>query len=82
MASSQAFVDACLCGLGWGLNPEQLVAPHLASGALVELAQDTALDVPLHWQFTRLAAPALAQVTPAIRQAAAQGLQQTKTGAA
>lgn len=37
MASSQAFVDACLCGLGWGLNPEPLVAAHLATGALLEL---------------------------------------------
>lgn len=37
MASSQAFVDACLHGLGWGLNPEPLVAARLANGALVEL---------------------------------------------
>lgn len=71
MASSQAFVDACLCGLGWGLNPEPLIGPHLASGTLIELAPDSALDVALHWQFTRLAAPALAPVTGAMRHAAA-----------
>jgi LysR family transcriptional regulator (chromosome initiation inhibitor) len=70
MASSQAFVDACLAGLGWGLNPEPLVAPHLAAGRLVELLPDSALDVPLHWQFTRLAAPALTPVTTALRAAA------------
>ena len=70
MASSQAFVDACLTGLGWGLNPEPLVAGHLASGALVELVADTPLDVALHWQFTRLAAPALQPVTTAIRKTA------------
>lgn len=70
MASSQAFVDACLAGLGWGVNPEPLVAPHLASGALVELIPDTPLDIALHWQFTRLAAPALGPVTAAIRAAA------------
>jgi LysR family transcriptional regulator (chromosome initiation inhibitor) len=74
MASSQAFVDACLCGLGWGMNPEALVAPHLASGALVELAPDTPLDVALHWQFTRLAAPALRPLTQAIRTQAARVL--------
>ncbi|MDZ4068225.1 MAG: LysR family transcriptional regulator ArgP, partial [Tabrizicola sp.] len=62
MASSQAFVDACLAGLAWGMNPQPLIAPHLASGALVELIPDTPLDVALHWQFTRLAAPALAPV--------------------
>lgn len=74
MASSQAFVDACLAGLGWGMNPEPLIATHLASGALVELIPGTALDVPLHWQFTRLAAPALDPVTQAIRRAAAAAL--------
>ena len=76
MASSQAFVDAGLAGLGWGMNPESLVAPHLAAGRLVELVPDTPLDVALHWQFPRLAAPALAPVTQAIRRAAAKALQQ------
>ncbi len=74
LASSQGFVDACLAGLGWGLNPEALVAPHLASGALVELAPDSPLDVGLHWQFARLTAPALAPLTAAIRTAAASVL--------
>lgn len=76
MASSQAFVDAGLAGLGWGMNPESLVAPHLAAGRLVELVPDTPLDVALNWQFTRLAAPALAPVTQAIRRAAVKALQQ------
>lgn len=76
IASSQAFVDACLAGLAWGMNPEPLIAPHLALGALVELVPDTPLDTALHWQFTRLAAPALASVTQAIRQAARRALVQ------
>lgn len=70
MASSQAFVDACLAGLGWGMNPEPLVAAHLASGALIELIPETPLDVALYWQFTRLASPALGPLTEAIRRAA------------
>ena len=74
IASSQAFVDACLAGLAWGMNPQPLIAPHLAQGNLVELVPDTALDVALHWQFTRLAAPALAPVTQALRRAAAAAL--------
>ncbi len=56
------------------MNPEPLVAAHLASGALVELVPETPLDVPLHWQFTRLAAPALAPVTAAILTLARQVL--------
>ena len=74
LASSQGFVDGCLAGLGWALNPEALVAPHLASGALVEMVPDTALDVALHWQFSRLTAPALAPLTREIRAAAARVL--------
>jgi LysR family transcriptional regulator, chromosome initiation inhibitor len=76
IASSQAFVDACLAGLAWSLNPELLIAPHLAAGHLVELVPGTPLDVELHWQFTRLAAPALAPVTEAIRRAARKTLVQ------
>ena len=74
MASSQAFVDACLAGLGWGMNPEPLVAAHLASGALVELIPENPLDVALYWQFTRLASPALGNLTDAIRRAAGGNL--------
>ena len=74
MASSQAFVDACIAGLAWGMNPELLVARPLATGSLVELIAKTPLDVPLYWQFTRLAAPALRPLTAAIRKAAAAAL--------
>lgn len=76
LASSQGFVDACIAGLGWCLNPEPLAAAHLAAGRLVDLAPDAPLDVPLHWQFARLAAPALAPLTRALRQAAAAVLRQ------
>jgi LysR family transcriptional regulator (chromosome initiation inhibitor) len=74
MASSHAFVDACLMGLGWSMNPDPLVAPLLADGRLVELIPDTPLDVALYWQFTRLAASALAPVTEAIRRTARASL--------
>lgn len=74
LASSQAFVDGCLAGLGWGMNPEALVAPYLGSGQLVEVVHDTPLDVALHWQFSRLTAPALAALTKEIRAAAARVL--------
>ncbi len=74
MASSQAFVDACLAGLGWGLNPEALVRTQLQAGTLVDLQPDLPFDVSLYWQFTRLAAPALRPLTGAIRAAAARTL--------
>lgn len=74
LASSHGFVDACLAGLGWGLNPEPLVAAHLSTGRLVEIIPDTALDVALHWQFARLTAAALAPLTRAIRMESAKVL--------
>jgi LysR family transcriptional regulator, chromosome initiation inhibitor len=76
MASSQAFVDAAIAGLGWGMNPEPLIADHLGNGRLAELAPNTPLDVPLYWQFSRLTAEALAPLTKAIRTAAAKILRQ------
>lgn len=53
--SAHAFVTAALAGMGWGLHPQELIAPLLATGALVELVPDTALDVPLFWQHARAA---------------------------
>jgi LysR family transcriptional regulator, chromosome initiation inhibitor len=74
LASSQGFVDACLAGLGWGLNPQALVAAHLAEGRLMDLSPEAPLDVALYWQFSRLTAPALAGLTREIRAAAARVL--------
>lgn len=74
LPSSTGFVEACLLGLGWGMNPEPLVRSHLASGALVPLIPDTTYDTPLFWQSSRLLAPALAPLTKAVRAAARQSL--------
>lgn len=74
MGSSQAFVDAAVAGIGWGMNPAQLVQPHLDAGRLVPLLPDTALPVPLTWQVSRIMAPALAPVTDAVLKSARQHL--------
>ena len=55
LPSPQAFVIAAVAGMGWGLQPQALIASHLADGSLVELVPDTPLDVPLHWQHARAA---------------------------
>lgn len=55
IGSSQSFVEGALLGLGWGMNPEMLVAGHLAAGRLVELVPGTPLDVRLYWQASRIA---------------------------
>ncbi|MCI5095975.1 MAG: LysR family transcriptional regulator ArgP [Rhodobacteraceae bacterium] len=70
LPSSQAFVDAAKLGLGWGMNPVQLVQQDLRDGQLVELLPNTALDVRLTWQVNRIVAPALKPLTESVRRSA------------
>lgn len=70
LPATQAFVDAALAGIGWGMNPELLVADHLKAGRLVELAPDTAVDVALSWQVARLSVDVLAPLTREVVRAA------------
>jgi len=72
--ATQAFRDACLAGIGWGMNPESLVREHLKSGALVELVPGRTLSVPLYWQHTRLQVPMLNRLTEAVVKAAREAL--------
>jgi LysR family transcriptional regulator (chromosome initiation inhibitor) len=74
LPSSQAFVTAALAGMGWGLQPEALIAPHLADGTLVELVPGQALDVPLHWQTARAASGLLDGLTRQMLAAARDAL--------
>ncbi|GGE55437.1 hypothetical protein GCM10007276_35620 [Agaricicola taiwanensis] len=74
--STQGFIDFTLAGLGWALNPLMLAAPHLESGRLVELAPGRPLDVPLHWQASRLNVRILDHLTEAVRFAAGTALHQ------
>ncbi len=75
LPSSQAFVDAAIAGVGWGLNPEPLVQAALASGRLVELPRAQVVDVPLHWQTLRAAERLLQPLTAAVVEAARAVLQ-------
>lgn len=75
LPSSQAFVDAALAGLGWGMNPQSLVQAHLAARRLVELLPGRVIDVPLYWQASRLALPALERLTDAVLATARAQLQ-------
>lgn len=70
IASSTAFLDAALLGIGWGMNPEPLVGRALADGRLVALDAGRALDVALVWQAARLPGDGLRPLTRAVRDAA------------
>lgn len=72
--STQAFIDAALAGVGWGMNPLSLVRTQVKAGALVELVPDTPVDVPLYWQATRLKVPVLERLTRSVVRAAGAAL--------
>lgn len=74
LPSSQAFVDATLAGIGWGMNPTGLVRDHLAAGRLVELLPERALDTPLYWQVAQLPVPELARLSQCVQLAAGKEL--------
>lgn len=74
LGSSQAFAEATRLGLGWGMNPEVMIAADLTSGRLIDLAPDQPLDIPLYWQIARISAPALAPLTRAMKKAARTAL--------
>jgi LysR family transcriptional regulator, chromosome initiation inhibitor len=74
LPSPQAFVTAAVAGMGWGLQPQALIASHLHDGALVELVPDTPLDVPLFWHHARAASALLDGLTREVLVAAGRAL--------
>ena len=71
LPSTQAFVDGCLAGLGWGMNLKAMVQPLLDRGELVDLAPGQTLTVPLYWQHRRRGLAVLEALSRAVQKAAA-----------
>lgn len=63
LPSTQGFTDASVAGIGWGMNPVQMVQTQLRDGTLVELVPGRTIVVPLYWQHTRLQVPMLERLT-------------------
>ena len=59
IADSTEFARAIELGMGWGMLPDAQAADGIASGRLVRLAADAAVDVALHWQQWNLRSPLL-----------------------
>lgn len=70
LPSTHAFLDACLAGMGWCMNPVLLAEAHVAAGDLVDLSPGQPLDAPLYWQVNRLSADLIAPLTRAVSEAA------------
>jgi LysR family transcriptional regulator, chromosome initiation inhibitor len=72
--TSDDFARAVTMGLGWGMLPEQQSTDRLRSGALIELAPEHPLDVPLYWQRWNLRSAALDGLSAIVLGAAAREL--------
>lgn len=77
IAAPGAYVKANLAGLGWGMQPVQLVAEHVAKGRLVPLLPNTEYSMPLYWQTSRIWRSTLEDLTKAICLTARKSLPQS-----
>jgi LysR family transcriptional regulator (chromosome initiation inhibitor) len=68
--TAEGFGGAVRAGLGWGMFPDALAAPHLADESFVRIC-DVHLDVPLYWQCWKLDGPLVKTITDAVDLAAA-----------
>lgn len=72
--ASAEFVSAVAAGLGWGMVPQVQASALLRSGALVPLAPERSVVVPLYWQQWKLDLPPLTAVAAAVAATAATSL--------
>ncbi len=77
LPSPTAILHACLSGVGWSLNPEPLVAAHVARKRLVDVVPGRSLDVELYWQYWAIASRTLEALKEALRDQAARALAAT-----
>ena len=68
--SNGEFLTATRLGLGWSMIPREQAEHDVASGRLVRLLPDEAVDVQLHWQRWRIRSSTLDKLTGWTRSAA------------
>lgn len=73
--SSSAYVAVIAAGLGWGMVSEQEAAQLAPTGALVDLAPGSWLDVPLWWQRWAIRTTQLDELTDRVVAVARAALQ-------
>ncbi|WP_228847616.1 LysR family transcriptional regulator ArgP [Halocynthiibacter styelae] len=78
LPSTKGFVSAAEAGLGWGMNPENLVRDKIKDGSLVALGWRPEYDTPLYWQVSRIVAGPLRPLTRAVVKLARESLVQNQ----
>lgn len=74
--SSDAFLNAIVLGLGYGMSPEQQYGALLQQGTLLDVAPGRHIDVALHWHSWRIQSPKLERLSAEVIAAARRRLTQ------
>ncbi|MBL4689763.1 MAG: ArgP/LysG family DNA-binding transcriptional regulator, partial [Nannocystaceae bacterium] len=74
LPSPNAHVQACLEGLGWGMNPQPLVASLIKRRRLVDLSPQRTVDVALYWQQWSISSTSVDALACSLREHAQQAL--------
>ncbi|SFU87409.1 LysR family transcriptional regulator ArgP [Pseudoduganella namucuonensis] len=77
--SSDAFLNAILLGLGYGMSPEQQYGGLLEQATLLDVAPGRHIDVALHWHSWRVQSPKLERLSAEVIAAARRRLTQAPT---
>lgn len=72
--SSFEFAVAVEMGMGWGMLPHVQCSKLIASGALVDISPEHAIELPLYWQRWNLLSPVLDTLTEIITEEAQRAL--------
>ena len=68
------FLQACIRGVAWCVQPENLAREQLQSGALVEFVPNKPVDIRLYWQSFNLQSQTMRAITDAVVRHAAHSL--------
>lgn len=77
-----AYLQAAICGYGYGMLPLAQCAPLLESGALVNLTPDVPVAIPLYWQTWPLESELIGSLTNALVTGAKRALPSIGAGTA
>lgn len=78
LPSTKGFVSAAEAGLGWGMNPENLVREKIENGSLVAMGWRPEFDTPLYWQVSRIVAAPLGPLSRSVVRLARENLVQNQ----
>jgi LysR family transcriptional regulator (chromosome initiation inhibitor) len=76
--SSEGFLQMAANGCGFGMIPEMQAAIGIASGSLIDIAPNHAIDIPLYWHTWRSGGSAMKRLRASVIKSAHRWLEQDR----